>query len=113
MTAVYYFFKRRLGVEFTEPPGAPDLARFRVVDMFSHCTHESVKNTIMTQFTTNSRLRIVIATVAFGIGIDCPDVWQVIHWGGPEDAEMYIQESGRAGHDEHMSHTLLYHGRRY
>ena len=65
--------------------------------MFSHCT--LVKNTIVPQFTTKSHLRIVIATIACGMGIDCPDVRQIIHWGVPDDAEMYIQESGRAGCD--------------
>ncbi len=35
-------------------------------------------------------LHVVIATVAFGMGIDCPDVREVIHWGVPEDAEMYV-----------------------
>ena len=39
-----------------------------------------------------SPLRIVIATIAIGMGI--PDVRHVIHWGVPADAEMYIQESG-------------------
>lgn len=112
LTATYHFFKQNLGVEFTEPPGAPELARFRLVDMFSHSTHESVKNEIRAQFTTDSSLRIVIATVAFGMGINCPDVRLIIHWGVPDDAEVYVQESGHAGRDGQMSCALLLYGRR-
>ena len=37
------------------------------------------------------------------MGIDCPDVHHVIHWGVPTDAEMYVQESGRAGRDCELS----------
>ena len=45
----------------------------------------------------NSTLRIVIATIAFGLGVDCPDIRKIIHLGAPEDAESYIQATGRDG----------------
>ncbi len=42
------------------------------------------------------------------MGIHCPDVHHVIHWGVPTHAEMYVQESGRAGRDGELSRVLLY-----
>lgn len=55
--------------------------------------------------------RIVVATIVFGMGIDCPDVHQVIHWGVPEDIETYVQETGRAGRDGLPSCALMFHGK--
>ena len=40
------------------------------------------------------QLRVVIATVAFGMGIDCRNVTQVIHMLPPPDVESYVQETG-------------------
>ena len=50
------------------------------------------------------------------MGINCPDIRQVIHWGVPQDAEAYIQESGHAGRDgKHSLAIIMKHNldRRY
>ena len=52
-------------------------------------------------------LRVMIATIAFGLGINCPDVRQIVHWGVPEDAEVYVQESGRAGRNGQLASTVI------
>ena len=112
VTAIYFHFKQQLGVDFTEPPGSPDIMQYRLVDMYTHCTHESVKDSILYNFKRESPLRIVVATIAFGLGVDCPDVHQIIHWGVPEDMETFIQETGRAGRDGQLSCSLLFYGKR-
>jgi len=37
-----------------------------------------------------STLQLVIATVAFSMGVDCPDVHRIIHWGAPSGLEQYV-----------------------
>ena len=71
------------------------------------CTEESVKEVVLKRFTQESNLRIVVATVAFGMGIDCHDVRQLIHLGPPIDIEAYVQETGRAGRDGSPALALL------
>ena len=52
-------------------------------------------------------LRVVMTTVAFGMGIDCPDVRRIIRWSPPSDAEPYLQETGRACRDGGQSRAVL------
>ena len=106
-SCLYSFFKCGLGDRFTEPCDAPNIADFRLVDMFASCTDEATKRKILALFTKPSQLRIIIATVAFGMGIDCPDVHEIIHFGPPDDLEAYIQETGRAGRDGSTAYVTL------
>lgn len=81
--------------------------------MFSASTEEKVKNDVLQSFTdTQSSLRVVIATIAFGMGLDAPDVGRIIHYGPSDTIEAYIQETGRCGRDGRDSSATLYYRKR-
>ena len=56
----------------------------------------------------NSPCRVVIATVAFGLGIDIPDVRYIVHWGPLSSPAQYWQEVGRGGRDGSPTNAVMY-----
>ena len=56
------------------------------------------------------RMRVLVATNAFGMGVDYPDVRVIVHFGAPGSLEAYYQEAGRAGRDGEPAHCLLLFG---
>ena len=66
------------------------------------------RNKLHTKFITNT-IRVLVATICFGMGIDKSDIRTIINWGAPCDIETYYQEIGRAGRDGIDSKVYLFY----
>jgi ATP-dependent DNA helicase RecQ len=74
---------------------------------YYHAGLNNEQRTVRQDAWINNNTRVIVATNAFGMGIDKPDVRVVVHYDIPENIENYYQEAGRAGRDGKRAYAVL------
>ena len=101
-SAIIYVRNRRKTKEISEY-----LIKNRINSSFYHAGLDTAVRSKVQDDWTTSRVPIIVATNAFGMGIDKPDVRVVVHMDLSENLESYFQEAGRAGRDEKNSFAFI------
>lgn len=85
----------------------PNNKHMVLLEMFHSCSPEANKKEILQSFQQiDGTIRLLVATIAFGMGIDSKGVTTVVHFGPSKNVECYIQETGRAGRNGDQSHVF-------
>ena len=79
------------------------------VNVYHAHTSQTLRDNILNDLKReNSEIRVLIATVAFGLGINIPDIVRIIHWGNPGSIQEYWQEVGRCARSIQSGRALMY-----
>jgi hypothetical protein len=88
---------------------ATSLLKFDISAGYYHASMPPEKKTQVQQDWLDGKLKVIVATIAFALGINKPNVRYVVHTSMPNSIEGYYQQAGRAGRDGKLSVALMYY----
>ena len=100
-SAIVYVRNRRKTKEISDV-----INKFGFSATFYHAGVDKLDKTKRQQQWMNNKIKVIVATNAFGMGIDKPDVRLVVHMDLPDSPEAYFQEAGRGGRDGNKSYAI-------
>lgn len=104
---VYAFFEKKMGDLQYVGDAVPEN---RLFAQYHQTYTEKMKRHIVKELCKeNSKIRLIFATVALGMGLNAPNIRTVIHYKPPTSIEKYFQETGRAGRDGLPSTAVMYY----